>query len=168
MITLKKANLEDVEKEFLFITHLPENENGFTNNFYGISKDEFYSKTIYQIMNYAEGKDLPRGFVPETYFFLWEDSNIIGLFRIRHYLNDFLRKGAGHIGYGIHPDYRGRGYATKGLALAIEEARKIISEDEIYLSVHISNIASLRVQEKNGAALHHSDENEHYTRIKIR
>ncbi len=168
MIVLKKVNLEDVDKEFLFITELPVNENGFTNSYHGISKEEFYTETIYQIINHSEGKDLPDGYVPETYFFLWDEDNIVGLFRIRHFLNDFLRNGAGHIGYGIHPDYRGKGYATKGLALAIEEAKRIIPEDEIHMSVNINNIASFRVQEKNGAYLHHSDELEHYTRIKIR
>lgn len=61
---------------------------------------------------------------------------IVGLFKIRHYLNDFLRKGAGHIGYGILPEYRGKGYAKKGLVLAIEKCKEIIKENEIYLSVH--------------------------------
>lgn len=168
MIFLKKVNLGDVDKEYLFITDLPVNENGFTNSYHGISKEEFCTKTIYQIINYSEGKDLPAGYVPETYFFLWDDDCIVGLFRIRHFLNDFLKNGAGHIGYGIHKDYRGKGYATNGLALAIEEAKKIIPEDEIHMSVNINNIASLRVQEKNGAYIHHSDEREHYTRIKIR
>lgn len=71
-----------------------------------------------------------------------------GLFRVRHYLNDALRSGGGHIGYGIRDKYRGRGYATKGLALTIEKARELVAEDELYLSVHKDNPASLRVQEK--------------------
>ena len=33
----------------------------------------------------------------------------------------------------------------------IEEAKRIISDDEIYMSVNKNNLASLRVQEKNGA-----------------
>lgn len=77
---------------------------------------------------------------------------------MRHYLNDALRSGGGHIGYGIRDKYRGRGYATKGLALTIEKARDLVAEDELYLSVHKDNPASLRVQEKNGAYIHHSDE----------
>ena len=67
---------------------------------------------------------------------------------MRHYLNDALRSGGGHIGYGIRDKYRGRGYATKGLALTIEKARELVAEDELYLSVHNDNPASLRVQEK--------------------
>ena len=86
---------------------------------------------------------------------------------MRHYLNDALRSGGGHIGYGIRDKYRGRGYATKGLALTIEKARELVAEDELYLSVHKDNPASLRVQEKNGAYIHHSYENEYYTRIPL-
>jgi hypothetical protein len=42
----------------------------------------------------------------------------------------------------------------------------MIKEDEIYMSVHKDNPASLRVQIKNGAYVHHEDEKEFYTRIK--
>ena len=110
----------------------------------------------------------PEGFVPETDFFLWEDNHIVGMFRIRHFLNDFLREGAGHIGYGIKKEYRGKGYASRGLAQALEEARRLVKEDEIYMSVNRDNPASLRVQEKNGAYIHHMDDKEYYTRIKIK
>ena len=42
----------------------------------------------------------------------------------------------------------------------------MIREDEIYMSVHKDNPASLKVQMKNGAYIHHEDEQEIYTRIK--
>jgi predicted acetyltransferase len=88
------------------------------------------------------------------------------LFRIRHYLTEALANGAGHIGYGIKKEFRGKGYASEGLKLTIEKAWSIIKEDEIYMSVHKDNLTSLRVQMKNGAYIHHEDENEFYTRIK--
>ena len=50
---------------------------------------------------------------------------------MRHYLNDALRSGGGHIGYGILEKYRGRGYATKCLELTIEKARELVAEDEL-------------------------------------
>ena len=167
MLYLKEANMEDVEKEYVFITELPEDENGFTNANFGISREDFEQKVLPQMINFSKGIGLPEGYVAETDFFLWEDEEIVGLFRIRHELNDFLRNGAGHIGYGIKKEYRGRGLATKGLQMTIEKAKEIIKEDEIYMSVHIDNSASLKVQQNNGAYIHHSDEKEHYTRIKI-
>ena len=91
----------------------------------------------------------------------------MALFKVRHYLNDALREGSGHIGYGVRRSCRGKGYATRGLALAIEKAREVIPEREIYMSVSRQNPASLRVQLKNGAFIHHEDEKEYYTRIKL-
>lgn len=41
-----------------------------------------------------------------------------------------------------------------------------LPEDEIYMSVHKDNPASLKVQLKNGAYIHHEDEKEFYTRVK--
>ena len=72
-------------------------------------------------------------------------------------------------GTGVASEYRGKGYATEGLRLLIEEARKLpIDTDEIYLSVLKSNPASLRVQEKNGARIVGEDGEGHYlTRIRL-
>ncbi|MCR5115479.1 MAG: GNAT family N-acetyltransferase, partial [Bacteroidales bacterium] len=47
---------------------------------------------------------------------------IVGQFRIRHYLNEALRTGAGHIGYFIAKEFRGKGYATEGLRQTLEVA----------------------------------------------
>ena len=166
MLYLKEANYEDIEKEYEFITNLPADENGFTNPDYGVTREEFEKRVLPRYLNYAKGIDLPDGYVASTEYFLWDEDVIVGLFRIRHKLNDFLRRGAGHIGYGIRRQYRGKGYATRGLELTIQKAWEIIKEDEIYMSVHKDNPASLQVQKKNGAYVHHEDEREWYTRIK--
>jgi predicted acetyltransferase len=167
MLYLKEMNIEDSEKEWLYIKDIPEDENGFANNYNGVSFDEFTDKVIPHIIDGSKGIGLPEGYVPDTWFVLWDDEEPVGIFKIRHYLNDALRNGAGHIGYSIRQGYRGKGYGTEGLRLAIEKAKSIIKEDEIYMSVNIDNPASLRIMEKNGAYIHHSDEKHHYTRIKI-
>ncbi|MBQ8537810.1 MAG: GNAT family N-acetyltransferase [Clostridia bacterium] len=167
MIYLKEANLEDALKEYAFIKGLPEDENGFTNPHWGVSEEAFMQTVLPRMLLAPKGIGLPEGYVPETDFFLWEGDQIVGLFRLRHELNDYLRDHAGHVGYGIRQDCRGRGLATLGLKLLIEKARKLIRENEIYLSVNRDNLASLRVQEKNGAYIHHSDEQRHYTRIRL-
>ena len=167
MLYLKAVNWEDIEQEYLFTTEQPADENGFTNKYEGVSREEFEKVVLPRLINNSKGIDLPEGHVPGTEFFLWDDDEIVGLFRIRHELNEFLREGAGHIGYGIKKEHRGKGYATKGLALTIEKAREIIKEDEIYMSVHKDNPASLQVQKKNGAYIHHEDDKEYYTRVKL-
>lgn len=168
MLYLKKINYEDVEEEYKAIKSMPAQENGFENKYHDVTKEEFVNQVIPKLLKNSEGIDLPDGYVPDTYFFLWDDDKIVGLFKIRHYLNDFLRKGAGHIGYGILPDYRGKGYAKKGLVLAIEKCKEIIKDDEIYLSVHKDNPASLRVQLNCGAFIVGETEEEYLTRIKIK
>lgn len=68
---------------------------------------------------------------------------------MRHKLNETLRNGAGHIGYGISPNYRKKGYATQGLALVLQEAKKI-GIDEALLSVNKKILAVLKHNKKMG------------------
>jgi predicted acetyltransferase len=168
MLTLKKLNLKDSEQIYNFLQELP-SENGFENQYCGMSKADFLNIGIPERLDSEKGINLKDGYVPDTYFFLLEDQTIIGLFKVRHYLNDFLRAGAGHIGYAIHPKFRKCGYATEGLRLAIIELKKIMpaEETEIYLSCNLDNIGSLKAQLNNNAYIHHQDEREYYTRIKI-
>lgn len=165
MLKIKQADTADTEKEYLFVRDIPEDENGFINEYHGISRRDFDDAMDIIIAN-SRGERLPEGYVPATTYFLWLDGNIIGEFQIRHHLCESLVNGAGHIGYYIAPEYRGKGYATQGLALILDEARKIVPEDEIYLRVQRSNPASLKVMLKNGGAIHHEDENSYFVRIK--
>lgn len=61
-----------------------------------------------------------------VFFGLDEERNIlVGAVDIRKYLNDDNCKLSGHIGDGIRPNERRKGYATKMLLLAKEECRKL-------------------------------------------
>ena len=165
MITLKKANPEDIEKEWRFVQAMPEDENGLTNSYHGVSREDFESRVLPRYLAYSEGKDLPEGHVPETFFFLWDDGTIVGQFRIRHWLCESLRTGAGHIGYFIAKPFRGKGYGTEGLRLTLEEAHRIVPEEEIWLRVNRNNPASLHVMLRNGGRIVSEDEDKYYVRI---
>ena len=165
MICLKAACPEDIEKEWLFVRDMPEDENGLINNWHGISREDFESKALPAMLAFAEGKDLPEGYVPETFFFLWDDDTIVGQFRVRHWLCESLRTGAGHIGYFIGKHFRGKGYGTEGLRLTLEEARSIVPEEEFYLRVNRDNPASLNVMLKNGGRVVAEDDSKYYVRI---
>ena len=131
-----------------------------------MTREEF-AQYVEMQKGYSQGRGLPEGYVPCTVYVLVDDqNNYVGLFNLRHCLNDALRQGAGHIGYGIRSEYRGRGYASAGLRLLLREAWKIVPEEEIYLSVHKDNPASLQVQKNNGATIHHEDAQQYYTRIR--
>ena len=166
MIYLKKANLQDMEKEWKFTASLPAEENGFINDWAGISQTEFETVALSTMLAQAEGRQLPEGWVPQTCFFLWNDEEIVGLFHLRHYLCESLVESSGHIGYIIGKEYRGRGYGTAGLGLLLNEAYDVVPEDEIYLRVNKDNPASLKVMLKNGGYIHHEDEDHYFVRVK--
>lgn len=166
MLYLKEANYEDIEKEYIFVCNMPANENGFTNIWNGITRKSFEEKALPQMVNFSKGIGLPEGYVPQTFLFLWNEDEIVGQFRIRHYLCESLRIGAGHIGYFIKKDFRGRGFAKKGLELTLAVAKRIVPEDEIYLRVDKGNTASLKVMLHNGGYIEHEDDYTYYVRIK--
>lgn len=168
MIVLKEANLEDSKKQYEVLTSVPKEENGFTNPENGCTYEEYMNDILPYYFKQKQGIDLKPGFVPDTHYYLWDDDNIVGYFRFRHYLNDFLRDGPGHIGYCILKDYRNKGYGSKGLHLLIDEVKNSVLENELYLSVLKSNPASLKVMENNGGCIHHEDDSEYYVRIKVK
>lgn len=74
-----------------------------------------------------EVKEVPDGYAPDsTFFCLDADRNrIVGAVNIRHYLSEKLLLNGGHIGDGVRPSERRKGVATKMIALALEECRKL-------------------------------------------
>lgn len=166
MLYLKEANYNDIEKEYLFVKNMPIDENGLTNQWHGISREDFEKDALPTMIAYSKGEQLPEGFVPETFLFLWNDNEIVGQFRIRHYLCESLREGAGHLGYFVHKDHRGKGYGTEGLRLTLQIAEPIVPEDEFYLRVNKDNPASLKVMLHNGGYIVKEDEVKYYVRIK--
>lgn len=166
MIFLKELNLQDAEKEYEYISSVPADENGFFNNCYGAPRENFETAVLQPLIQQAQGLDLPEGYVPQTHYLLWDDDTIVGWFRLRHYLCPSLVNGAGHIGYSIRKEFRGKGYATTGLRLLLQKAAHIVPETEIHLRVNKNNPASLRVMLKNGGKIHHEDADTYYVRIK--
>ena len=163
---LRKINYKDAHSQWEYTSALPPDENGLTNPYSGVSFDEYIERVLPEMISHEHPVNMPDWFVPETYYYLWDNDRLIGEFRIRHFLTDALRCGAGHIGYSIRKEYRGKGYGTAGLKLTIQIARDIIPEDEIYLRVNKDNAASQKVMLKNGAYLACEDEDHYFMRIR--
>lgn len=156
--------LLDNDKSFELYKTFNKDENGFMNPCFGMNKKE-YDEYVDRCKESSLGINLKEGYVPDTKYVLLDDeNNYVGIVNLRHYLNEALENGAGHIGYGIRKEYRNKGYATKALALALEKCKEF-NIKEVYLSCNKNNTASLKVQLANGAVLHHEDDNEYYTRI---
>ena len=166
MIYLKEANFEDIEKEYLFVRDMPVDENGLTNPWYNISREDFENIALPRMLSYSKGENLPQNHVPETFFFLYNGDIIVGQFRIRHCLTEALRLGAGHIGYFIKNEFRNKGYGKIGLGLTLEKAKEIVPEDEIYLRVNKNNLPSLKVMLHNGGYITGEDNEKYYVRVK--
>jgi len=166
MLELRKMNYEDIVEQWKYVTALPKDENGLTNQYEGISFDEYKNTVLPELMMYENPINMPDWFVPETFYYLWDDDTLIGEYRIRHCLTDALKTGAGHIGYSIKKDFRCKGYGTKGLALTLELARNIVPEEEIYLRVLKSNIPSFKAISKNGAYIAGEDDTHYLMRVK--
>ena len=71
------------------------------------------------------------------------DGRLVGMINIRHSLNDFLRSYGGHIGYGVRPSERRKGYATQMLALGLAYAKEI-GLKRVMVSCNKSNVASAK------------------------
>lgn len=168
MLYLKILNAQDARKEYDYFQQTP-SENGFMNPYADVTFDEFCSISIPQRLQASRGENLKPGHVPDAYYFLWNDDVIVGLFKVRPVLNEFLRNGSGHVGYGIHPAHRRRGYATEGLrqTIALLKTLPEFTAGEVYLSCSRDNPGSLKAMLNNGGYIHHSDDAEHYVRIKL-
>lgn len=90
--------------------------------------------------------------VPGTTLLYIIDNEIVGFVNIRHCLNDYLLQTGGHVGYGVHPQHRRKGYGTKMLQLAIDYCK----QKDIYpilVTCDQDNIGSKSVIEANKGIL---------------
>ncbi len=94
------------------------------------------------------------GLVPDvTYFVLDTERNIfVGAVNIRLRLSERLLRDGGHIGDGIRPSERGKGFGTEAVRLALAECRRrgIL---RVLMVCDRDNRASARTIEKNGGIL---------------
>ncbi len=93
MLQLKRFTVAEGEQAYAFLQTFAPDENGFMNPYRGCPKDQFLTQELPRILAHVEGKMLKENHVPETWFFLWDDDQMVGLFRIRHYLTEALAQG---------------------------------------------------------------------------
>lgn len=89
---------------------------------------------------------VPESKVPATQFVLTDadTGRIYGMLQVRHELNDYLQRFAGHIGYSVRPTERRKGYAKKMLAQALDYCRVTLGLKKVLVSCLVENEASRR------------------------
>ena len=113
--------------------------------------EELYNEMLKRVEDVENGIDLGEYASSSTYWLYDEENNkIIGASNLRHYLTEEGVKTWGHIGYGIRPSERRKGYATQLLNLTLEEAKKH-KFDKVYLGAYVGNIGSWKTMEKFNA-----------------
>lgn len=98
----------------------------------------------------GDGKDK----VPSTTFFCFDDDRkiFVGAVNIRHTLNGALLAAGGHIGDGVRPSERRKGYATAMIGLALKECGKL-GIRRVLMCCDKSNIGSAKSIIRNGGVL---------------
>lgn len=107
-------------------------------------EDEDYAKSV----NRCPGK---------TFLLIREDDNrIVGSINIRWNLNEEMLRFGGHIGYGIRPTERRKGYNKINLYMGIIEARKV-GLDRIMLDCDVNNLGSDKTLKALGGKLERTE-----------
>ena len=139
-----KQQLFDMMEEWLSV------EQDFSP--YMIRRND-YRDFDYYLQN-LELKEETDGRVPDSTFFCLDvDRNIfVGAVNIRHYLTDSLLYTGGHIGDGVRPSERRKGYATAMIGLALEECKKL-GIMKVLMTCDKDNIGSAKSIINNGGVL---------------
>ena len=119
---------------------------------YAIRRLDYHDFAYY--CRHLDVTDADNGLVPDsTFFCLDEDRDLmVGAVNIRHYLNEDLLLNGGHIGDGVRPSQRRKGIATKMIALALEECKKL-GIYHVLMVCDKENIASAKSIQNNGGIL---------------
>ena len=76
---------------------------------------EPWAQYVDRLHRLSRGVDLPADRVPASFLVAEVDGVVVGRSSVRYELNAWLAHAGGHIGYGIRPHARRRGWATQVL-----------------------------------------------------
>ncbi len=111
--------------------------------------DESWPAFVERLAAVSRGVDIPPGRVPATFLVAEVDGEVVGRTSIRHELNAYLAAVGGHIGYGVRPGFRCRGYATEILRQSLVAARAVGVERAL-VTCDDDNVGSAAVIERCG------------------
>ena len=119
---------------------------------WAIFKNDYHDFDYYlENLETNEPKD---GKVPNSVYFLLdvERDILLGAVNIRHRLNNHLLQFGGHIGDGVRPSERRKGYATEMIRLSLIECKKL-GINRVLMVCDKTNVGSAKSIIKNGGVL---------------
>lgn len=119
---------------------------------YAIFKNDYHNFDYY--LSHLDVKEPTNGLVPDSTFFAIDISRniFVGAINIRHYLNEKLLLDGGHIGDGVRPSERRKGYATEIIRLGLIECQKL-GIKKVLMVCDKDNIGSRKSIINNGGVL---------------
>lgn len=143
-----KSQVEDFLQE-----HIDNNEFEMHGSG-GLDRIKDFDLWLEKIRNDVSKKTMGEGRVPSTLFLAIRkaDNKLVGIIQIRHELNERLVKDCGHIGDGIRPSERRKGYATEMIGLALKECKKM-GIKRVLMVCYKDNIGSRKSIQNNGGIL---------------
>ncbi len=113
---------------------------------------ESWGEYVASLDRVSRGDVVGTPWVPASFLVADADGQIVGRSSIRHELNDWLAQWGGHIGYGVRPGFRRRGYATEILRQSLAYAAGMGIERAL-LTCDDDNLASAATIERCGGVL---------------
>lgn len=151
---LRFLSPEDKVEFFRALNEPWEDSFDFLHYWDSLGENDF-SKYIKIIPEVELGKHIPSDHVPSSFLIAFNMSGkIVGRVSIRHFLNKALLEVGGHIGYGVCPSFRKKGYATNILKEALLYLKKIDPKiEKALVTCDDGNIGSQKTIEKNRGEL---------------
>lgn len=163
---LEEANINrknqaiDYIKEHIKYNSKPYGDAGLDKNY------ENYENWLKKLENLSSIETCPSNMCPgREYFLIRENDNrLIGMINLRWNLNERMMKYGGHIGYGIRPTERRKGYNKINLYLCLLKAKEFGIE-KVLLTASDNNLGSVNTIKALGGILEnkvvdYEDENE--------
>lgn len=108
-----------------------------------------FADLLQNLEDQENGRNMPEGFVPSTYYFGFVGKKLLGRIMVRHELNEMLRTYFGHIGYVVVPSERRKGYGMDLLRGILPLANQM-HLDRVLVTCLDNNTISKKMIEKAG------------------
>lgn len=145
---LREPNLSDQDEYLAYLSEWGTEDEitPYSSRLNGLTYEAFIENLSWKERGLYDQENL----VPDnTYILVDEKNHIYGALNFRHQLNPYLYQYGGHVGYGIRPSERNKGYGELILKLGLEIAKKR-KYDDILVTCDEDNIASKKIILKNG------------------